>query len=380
MEIPSRWADLNLKDLFFAYRKAKSDCFFEHTVGAARKFVEYEQNLPTNLTSLLKRLKRGHVNEVLLQNLGEPRLFAKRLGLKPKSDDPLPHSFFSDPDRAFESLDTSHTLEPEFRLIGDFPVEMHVLSALWINLIGHTFDAALSKHSYGSRLRRHRAADRSDQRLGDYHLHAIGSFEPYFQRYGEWRADGLKAIRSELKLDRSVVVMSMDLTCYYHQIDPSFLTDGKFLRVADLKLSSWGRDFTHSFVTALNVWSSLAADTLKSAGCASGRAPIGGIPIGLSISKIISNVLLLELDRDIVEGLAPIYYGRYVDDIFLVLRDPGKVRNGRELMEFIAGRTKSFPTLQDNKDKQTIRLHLAGGVPAPNIVGASAHEAKGLLP
>ena len=361
MEIPSRWVDLTLSDMFFAYRKAKSDCFFEHTVGAARGFVEYEQDLPGNLASLLKKLSRGKIDEVLLQNLGTPRLAAKRLGITPKSNDPLPHSFFSDPDRAFENLETSYILQPEFRLIGDFPVEMHVLSALWINLVGHRFDAALSKHSYGSRLRRYRASNKADRSLGEYHLNAIGSFEPYFRRYGDWRADGLKAIRSELKIDRSVVVMSMDLTCYYHQIDPTFLTDEKFLRVADLELSSWEREFTSSFVAALKAWSSLAVQQLKSAGCASGRSQIGGIPIGLSISKIISNVLLLELDRDIVEGLAPIYYGRYVDDIFLVLRDPGKVRNGRELMQFIAGRTKSFPASQDNESNQTIRLHLAGG-------------------
>ncbi len=92
-----------------------------------------------------------------------------------------------------------------------------------------------------------------------------------------------------------------------------------------------------------------------------GRRPIGGIPIGLSISRIISNVLLLELDRDVVEGLAPIYYGRYVDDIFLVLRDPGNVRNGRELMRYIARRTKSFPPPKGNVADQAIRLILPGG-------------------
>ncbi len=130
METQSHWSDLTLSDIFFAYRKAKSDCFFERTVGAASKFVEYEQDLPANLASLLKKLKRARINEVLRENLGEPRLSAKRLSLRPKSNDPLPHSFFSDPDRAFRSLENSYTLEPEFRLIGDFPVEMHVLSAL----------------------------------------------------------------------------------------------------------------------------------------------------------------------------------------------------------------------------------------------------------
>jgi hypothetical protein len=355
---PSRWSKLELSHLFNAYRKAKSDCFFERTVGAAHKFVEYEQNLPENLASLLKTLKREQIDVVLSANLGVPRLSAKRLGLQEKKSGASAHSFFSDPSRAFESLLRSHSLEPEFRLIGDFPVDMHILSALWINLVGHKFDASLSQHCYGSRLRRYRASKKSSETVGSYHLHAIGSFEPYFRRYRSWREDGLNAIRNELKLDRSVVVMSMDFTCYYHQIDPAFLADDRFLKTAKIELTAWEKQFTTSFAVALSAWADLAVKTLREAGCGLDRRQHGGIPIGLTISKVISNVLLLELDSDIVEGLAPIYYGRYVDDIFLVLRDPGNVNSAHELMEFIAKRTRSFP--EHNAD-QALHLKLPGG-------------------
>lgn len=152
------WSDLSLTDLFYAFRKAKADCYFERSLFVAREFVEYESTLPTRLSGLLERLQAGQIVDVLAANLGELRPVAKKLSAKPKTNKTIPngHGFFSNPVRAFQHLRDTHDLTPEFRLVGDFPVEMHVLSALWINLVGHKFDAALTKSAYGSRLRRYR--------------------------------------------------------------------------------------------------------------------------------------------------------------------------------------------------------------------------------
>lgn len=140
------WQHVTLADLFFAFRKAKADCFFERSICIASQFAEYEQDLASRLTALLASLQAGQVAEVLIQNLGITRVVAKKLVTAPmKGAAPDGHGFFSDPARAFDRLCASHELTPEFRLIGDFPVDMHVLSALWINLVGHRFDAVLPK-------------------------------------------------------------------------------------------------------------------------------------------------------------------------------------------------------------------------------------------
>ncbi|WP_296643403.1 hypothetical protein [Thiobacillus sp. 65-1402] len=180
------WSALQLRDLFYAYRKAKADRFFEHSICIARNFVDYEKQLPEKLATLLTRLQAGEVNTLLTENLGQPRLAAKKLGLVPKQGKEISdgHGFFSDPARAFSRLCETHDLTPEFRLVGDFPVEMHVLSALWVNLVGHKFDAVLSKAAFGSRLRRYRPEPGSPEgTVGDYHTEAIGSFQPYFGPY-----------------------------------------------------------------------------------------------------------------------------------------------------------------------------------------------------
>ncbi|WP_308388516.1 RNA-directed DNA polymerase [Acidithiobacillus sp. AMEEHan] len=358
------WSDLSLTELFYAFRKAKADCYFERSLFVAREFVDYESTLPTRLTGLLERLQTGQIIDVLTENLGEPHLVAKKLSAKPKTDKKIPngHGFFSNPDRAFQHLCVTHDLTPEFRLVGNFPVEMHILSALWINLVGHKFDAALTKSAYGNRLRRYRPELGSPEgTLGPYHTEAIGSFYPYFVPYRQWRERGLKAIRQELEADRSVIAITMDLNSYYHRIAPAFMKGKCFHDYAKIELTPWEKAFTSDFADALVAWSDRALAKLVELGCEPKQSDVplvGGLPIGLSISRVVSNALLIGLDREIEQQLSPVYYGRYVDDIFIVLRDPGDVVDFPKLQKFIAKRTSSFPP--PRKDQENIYLQLPG--------------------
>jgi hypothetical protein len=355
---------VGFSDLFYAYRKAKADCFFEHSINIAREFSKFEENLVENLEDLIAAINFGGMKSVLLANLGTPKIVAKKLSTQTKTPDNLSsgHRYFSDPQRAFENLKSTYDLIPEFRLIGNFPVQMHILSALWVNKVGHKFDAILSKSSYGSRLRRYRK-DPTDmeQKVGDYHLDAIGSFEPYFDRYKQWRQNGLTAIRDELAADRPVIAISMDLTSYYHRIDPSFIANPQFLSHSKIFLTDWELTFTQAFADALSAWSDLVAEKLKKFGCEGSAAELGGLPIGLSISPVVANALLADLDTDIEKGLAPVFYGRYVDDLFIVLRDPENLLDATDLLNFIGARTTWFPKLV-KKDDDKIVLHPPNGI------------------
>lgn len=357
---------VTLADLFYAYRKAKADCYFEHSINIAKEFANYEENISENLESLVEAINAGNIKGILLANLGAPKIVSKKLSTQSKSGNAgsAGHRFFSDPQRALENLKDTYELIPEFRLIGEFPVQMHILSALWINQVGHKFDAILSKSSYGSRLRRYRKdPTKLKQSIGDYHLEAIGSFEPYFDPYKRWRQDGLAAIRNELKNDRPVIAVSMDLTSYYHRIDPSFFSNPDFLTLSKIELSEWELKFTQAFTDALGAWSDIVADKLVKSGCQGNAAKQGGLPIGLSISRVVANSLLAGLDLDIESGLTPVFYGRYVDDIFLVLRDPGSLRNSTDLLNFVSARTTWFPR-QVAKDNDKITL-----TPPASILG-----------
>lgn len=49
--------------------------------------------------------------------------------------------------------------------------------------------------------------------------------------------------------------------------------------------------------------------------------PKKGIPIGFASSAIIGNWYLYDFDNTISEIVNPIYYGRYVDDILIVIKN-----------------------------------------------------------
>lgn len=347
------WEELTLTDLLVAYRKAKADVFFENTFPTAIKFAEYEQNLLANLDSLLMRLQsqKGFAQDEAL--LGEFRLVPKKLGMERKDGAPSGHAHFSDADRAFESLLTGHDLTPGFRIVGDFPVDAHVISALWINKVGHKLDACLDEAAYGSRLRRVRTEELAgEQKQRPFHITAVGSFEPYYQPYQRWRTDGLKAIRLELENERDVVAVSLDLRSFYHQVDPAFLGRKAFLKaiglVDDKALSEPELAFIKEMARFLTQWST-GAEKFSRKIRKSGVKVSGGLTIGLTASRIVSNVLLQRWDCFVQQKLTPVHYGRYVDDMFLVLCDPGNISGMADLMGFLQKRLGKRCFAEDGK-------------------------------
>ncbi|RYG94467.1 MAG: RNA-directed DNA polymerase, partial [Alphaproteobacteria bacterium] len=367
----SSWDEIQLEDLFAAFRKAKADCFFERSAYVAEQFAVYENGLFENLQVLLGRLRAGEVSAVLVEAQRNPGVFAKGVTLRPRggatggdreslaaiqealrSGDPveaerlvqaaldeeeiaLPaHAFFSDADRAFERLKAAFEVVPEFRLVGDFDVNTHVVSGLWINCIGHQFDAKLSRHAFGSRVRRYAADRTAGQKVGAYQYEAVGTFEPYFQPYRRWRDEGIKSIDDALKNEDSVVALTLDFSSYYHSIDPDFMLDERFKSAIGLELNGWESDFTKDFINTIQQWGATAASVIGAQDLAAPQ--IGGIPIGLAAVRIITNVLLYEMDRAIVDALHPIYYGRYVDDVFLVIKDSGRIKSTEQLWLYIS--------------------------------------------
>lgn len=352
------WDELSIDDLFFAFRKAKVDCFYESSIRVSERFVQYEQNLPENLSALLTRLQGGDAHEVLLEGIGKPIIFPKRLNLGKHASGTSPaHAFFSDAARTFKRA-AEHEMTPEFRLIGDFSVDCHILSALWVNLVGHKFDARLSPRALASRVRRYRAT-KERERIGAYHREALGSFEPYFAPYRKWRDDGIRAMRDSVSNGESIIALTLDVGNFYHSIDPAFFVDPRFIEYMGLELTPFELQFSKIFSEILIEWSDLCSKSLRELGCSQHSTSVGGIPIGLSIVRIISNAILSFLDEKIERGLGPIYYSRYVDDLFLVIRDGGDISSQQELWSFIVQRVPYFD--RDSDGNVTLSLPAWGG-------------------
>ncbi|EOD8932664.1 TPA: RNA-directed DNA polymerase [Pseudomonas aeruginosa] len=345
------WGKLTIEDLLVAYRKAKADCFFENTFPAAIKFAEYEQDLLGNLNLLLERLssKSGFFDDDGM--LGEYRILPKKLSIDPKRNGSKGHIHFSCPVRAFEHIKSNSDVVPEFRIVGDFPVDAHVVSALWINMVGHKFDACLGQDCYGARLKRVRDDESLDKNSHKpFHVRAVGSFTPYFQPYQKWRNDGLRAIRYELEKDRDVIAVSLDLKSYYHFVDPLAIAAPELQKKLGVELSRDEQQFTKVLAQFLSNWSKGAQDFSEKLVKEAVEIP-GGLVIGLTATRIISNVLLSHWDRLIREEIAPIHYGRYVDDMFIVLHDTGNITSAKEFMFFLQSRLGEDCIFQESDDE-----------------------------
>lgn len=316
------WVDyIALEDLYTAYRKAKAECFFDNVVPTAFKFSEYEKNITRNLNKLYKRLTATNAQWATDLN------FIGSYGYIPKSFDTsawdqinnTAHYRATDPIKDWKfrfSESKSKKAKANYRLVIDAEVDFHIVSALWILKVGHLFEEKLDKDlSYGNRLRRYAESPFSEPgEVGELNINSAGLFQPYYSAYQAWRQNGLSKMRTSVENGQSIYAITMDITNFYHNADPSFILNSSFLTSINIQLSENDLAFTELLLSAISYWYKSTPDFVK--------RKEGAIPVGLSASKILSNILLERLDNEMGVGLKPIYYGRYVDDIFLVIKQP----------------------------------------------------------
>ena len=307
----------SLSNLYLAYRKAKAEAFHEKTHFYALEFTKYEQDLHKNLLTLRSRLNARKADWFT------DTVFIGDYAYLPKSVDCSPWETAND--SHFRALDPRSDWDRRFkenhipanaslRLIIRPTVDFQIVSALWILHVGHLFDAVLdTKSSFGNRLRRSNAAPKDERSAGPgLNVGTASLFSPYFSAYREWREGGLRAMEGALRDSESILAITMDIEKFYHRVAPQFLLRPKFLEAIGLTLTTKEKRFTKNLLTAIDAWYRKTPDHET--------RPEGAIPVGLSASKIIANVLLVEFDRAVVSNAEPLYYGRYVDDIFLVLK------------------------------------------------------------
>ncbi|MCC8444766.1 RNA-directed DNA polymerase [Xanthomonas cannabis] len=320
---------IELSDLYLAYKKAKSDAFFEAIHFDALAFSRYEERLHKNLIKLHKDLKSGAWWRDSSRIGGF--LFAPKGIALPKSwSDAGSHFSTLDPCEDWRSKAAMTQDQPtaDFRLVMAASIEYQVISALWILKVGHVYEASLDKNlSYGNRLRR-RSSWRDAAGEGGINKDSLGLFKPYFSAYQAWRENGLKAIRVAIDSGRSVIAATMDAKRYYHNVSPEFLLRADYLDSISISLSPEQYSFTRNFINSLNVWYKSTPDFLV--------RPEGAIPVGLSASKVIANVALSEFDRRMRDSISPAYYGRYVDDIFIVVENVDGISSSQDFFKDLA--------------------------------------------
>lgn len=331
--------NVSIDRLLIAYRKVKFEVFRDTTCGAhATKFLKFEARFRDNLEDLQSALTaEAWTNDMAF--LGDVTFAPKSID-PPQTGNTVVHHENSNPITQWRRRCADKKAVVEFRPVISASVEYMVISALWILEVGHLFDGALANCAMGNRLKRTHSTEHDVDEL------ALELFKPYFGAYGKWQRDGLKTMRSELDAGRSVLAITMDLKRFYHNVDASFIVSEDFLRKIGVALTPCQTALTNALVSSFRTYNRAVAALTDS-------DPNKGLPVGLSASGVIANVLLTELDGQIQKKLTPAYYGRYVDDVFLVLRgsrETDKLSNGAQVMRWLAEKIPRLVVVKDGED------------------------------
>jgi len=323
---------ITLGDLYLAYRKAKVEAFYENTHFHAISFTAYEQNLDANLRNLLDIVYSENSTWMNPELLGDYAYLPKSIDSKDWENGSEGHFRALDPITDWEQKFNEKKIPAvvKLRLVIRPTVNFQIISALWILKVGHKFDRAINSDvSHGNRLRRKSYKQNGRwNNLGQLNLTTPGLFAPYFSAYRKWRETGLNKMEESLRANKDILAITMDLEQFYHRVNPQFLLRKAFLRKNNIQLTKFEERFTRDLLTAIDVWYKSTPDFAL--------RPEGALPVGLSASKIISNVLLADFDTTILKKIRPIYYGRYVDDIFLVFENTKLSMSAKDVSNFIA--------------------------------------------
>lgn len=337
-------------DLGIAYRKAKADLYYERTVPYLQAISLYEKKLLENLGWLFEQLHSGNLEWMQDQAfLGSWALIPKSITPKHHDTDSS-HCLLSDPDDQWRCL-VEHTEaawespKAEFRMVGRLSIDFHIISALWILKVGHVYDSVLGQEAYGSRLRR---LFSEEENQGEINRLSLGTFKRYLPYYRQWREKGLTAMHQGLEDKKRVAAVTADLRLFYHSLSPKFLLDPDYLTTVGLEgvLTSDQKEFTLGLIKAIRAW---AKETPLH-----NQNPSVGLPVGLSASRLIANVALAEFDKTILQEITPLYYGRYVDDVILVLHDTHGFQNSKDVWGFLENRMKGLLAVDEvQQDEKT---------------------------
>ena len=193
----------------------------------------------------------------------------------------------------------------------DGPIELHLIAVLWLMREGHHLDEKLLPECCGSRL---------SPRLRDEDDDSLQLFTKYHEQYSRWRDSGIKKAKQLLVEEgKSVAILGLDLQEYYYRVDIDFDEVGAALEAAmDADMSSGEKSLLACIEAICKTYRRRIAPLLSKTHSEIKESTLG-LPIGLCSSVVLANWYLQDFDAAVLKSVRPAYYGRYVDDILLVV-------------------------------------------------------------
>ena len=302
------------KNISLAYKSLKDFVYYERlNLGLRKTLAEFEANMgfPDNLYLLQESF-----DALFVTNQNENSDFSR--WLENIEFMILPKNFKEDNGDEkdnFVFLSNRKTkIQYEVERVSFFinsPIEIFLLSTLWCKNVGLLLDRELDENCMGNRLANN---GKSPTQI----------FKYYINQYNGWRDSAIEKGITLLNQNEKILLIALDIKDCYYSITVDWEIINDHINNSDLKkdekaffiiLNESMKRVHERYHKKIESYLSKTHPTLKD---------VIGIPIGLPSSGVLANWELKKLDKRVNEVLHPIHYGRYVDDILILLHNPNE--------------------------------------------------------
>lgn len=190
----------------------------------------------------------------------------------------------------------------------DLPIELHLISLLWILKNGVELDKSLFEGCYGNRL----ILNKEKTKV----VHGSGLFKPYPKQYQKWRDKSVEIAEKHFESGDNVLILNLDIRDFFYSVR---------IPIEDIAKSndSLTKIFSHIHLNFTEIIAQIGTPyDFKEEIYKNNKWTHYILPIGLLSSFVLANHYLVPFDNRILRNHKPVYYGRYVDDILMVIVNP----------------------------------------------------------
>lgn len=316
-------------EAFYAYIKLKQSIYYETTDLFQRREIAYfesEESFHENI-AFIDNIFNNAINGIKPSNKSYKKLLEKI------SYKIMPKKVSCNQNEECEAVGiflSNNKTSREYVVDGlnyyiSLPVELRIIDTLWTMYCGYLLDFKLGNSCFSNRL---------IYVPGKSHKNDGRLFKIYFNEYSAWRDSALSTAEQLLLENKhSVALLSMDIKSCYYSIDINKIEVLKTIResIEYIKANKEESNITifndhfyeimtdlviniyDKYIESINEHISITHEISNNKRF---------LPIGLNSSKVLCNWYLNKLDDRIIDSINPDYYGRYVDDILMVVKDP----------------------------------------------------------
>ena len=378
--------NITLEDIESAYLRLKRAIYYENNIllHLKMKLAEFENDKKFLYQNIRENFFKNFKKELDMFSLGKKSEYFNNLFLEikykkviKKLNEKVDKNIYKIIEENLEKLEDTKKKEKLFSRLNkkieedfdknkisynyfiDCPIELHILSVLWIMKIGYKLDLQLDRnknvYSYGYRLdikkEKLNNIDKDDKEI----IRGKSIFKRYYKQYQSWKSKGIKEVDYIRKKNENAVILSLDIKRFFYYINRKKLK----MKIKEIDEEILKSTLTEMIFNINEEYAKKLKNEFKKNKidfCDMIKNENTILPIGLYSSNILANIYLKELDDFILEKTSPNYYGRYVDDIFLVYEEYN-LENTKNSKNYIFNKLKKVinkKTFNFIKDKNII--------------------------